>query len=163
MKRFIAMLLVGGLVACAAERATEPVVPGQQIMGDLPTVVDGIDWDEATGFLALDVRALDGLFTAAQEGVPFAFEVSINLADAAGRTVDLHPEDTPLVLMKPLGASVEGLLAFKLSVPWDGTDGLGNAMTRPLTADYASWLVLHLSTGRERVVGTETTGRLVIE
>jgi len=159
MKR--STLLLFAIAACGAEPTAAPVSP--QIMGDLPTVVDGIDWDAVTGFLALRVRTLDGLFTAAQQGTPFAFEVSVNLADAAGRTVELYPEDTPLVLMKPLGVPVEGLLEFQLAIPWDGTDGLGNAMVGPLTADYASWLVLHLSTGRERVIGTETTGRLVIE
>jgi hypothetical protein len=81
MKRTTLLLLA--ITACGAEPAAVPVSP--QIMGDLPTVVDGIDWDAATGFLALRVRTRDGLFTAAQQGTPFAFEVSVNLADAAHR------------------------------------------------------------------------------
>ncbi len=140
MKRLIAFLAL--TAACSAERATAPA-PTAQIMGDLPTnhligETPTFSYGAAEGGFTVHVAVDRGLFEAARHGnADFAVRVSLRIADAAGNGVVIVG-GWPLALVKPLAEPrPDPFVEFSFSVPWDGTDASGNAMTGTVRVGYS--------------------------
>jgi len=165
MRNRILGLAVVALVAvgCDTGGPSSPIAPSWQIMGDVPTVVDAIGYDADNELLLVDFRIVEGLYTAAkQDGVDLSIVIDLTLSDGSSTWVT-EPCENPLIDLKAFGPAVEGRLSFRTSTSWDGKDGQGNSPTGPVTAYYNARVVNSLPSGREVMLGTSTTGSLIVQ
>jgi hypothetical protein len=119
-----------------APRALDPLLaPIQGLPTSQLVQVSALQHVPGEGF-ELDVLVQRGLLTASTSGeADFRLTTRLFAQGLAGQTRAFSPKVDPLVLLKAIG-TVGSLEVVRISVPWDGLDGAGAALTGETNVEF---------------------------